>query len=310
MYALLKPHVEGLLAESNHENIASVHFLPYPTVQESLFNTDIERKINAMQQVIQLARTTRERANVTLKTPLLTMVIIGDQQKLSDVEALQSYIEEELNVRDVVLSNDEERYDIRLVARPDWPKLGTRLKKDVQIVRKALPSLTQAQLRQFQRQRKMNIEGIELEASELLVTRTLAHDKTPHSTSVPGGNTTRPLWEAAFSDEFVVLLDVKADSELIEDGIARDVANRLQKMRKKVGLIPTDDILMQYEITQCPETLDFDQIVTNRQMLFESALRGKLEPVDTAEHGGIQSVLLEEEHALGGVTIMLRLVSI
>src|SRR5204862_1366260 len=101
--------------------------------------------------------------NLTLKTPLLTLVVIADRQQLSDVESLKSYLQEELNVRDIILTGDEERYNILLEARVDWPTLGKKLKKDVQVVRQALPSLTQAQLRQYQTEKKATVCGIELE---------------------------------------------------------------------------------------------------------------------------------------------------
>jgi isoleucyl-tRNA synthetase len=126
-----------------------VHFLPFPTVQEALFNDEIEKKVSAMQQVIQLARTIREKHNIALKTPLSSLVVIADTQTLSDVQSLQSYVKEELNVLEVTLTNDEQQYGILLNARVDWPTLGKKLKKDVQIVRKALPNLTQDQLKQY-----------------------------------------------------------------------------------------------------------------------------------------------------------------
>ncbi|KAK4245666.1 isoleucyl-tRNA synthetase [Corynascus novoguineensis] len=112
----------------------SVHFLPFPTVQEALFDAVIERRVAAMQRVIQLGRAARERRNISLKTPLLSLVVIADAQSLADVDSLAAYIREELNVRDVVLTEDEARYGIRFEARVHWPSLGKKLKKDVQLV--------------------------------------------------------------------------------------------------------------------------------------------------------------------------------
>lgn len=83
---------------SRFQDARSVHFLPLPTVEDSLFNKEIERKVSAMQKVIQLSRTVRERHNIARKTPLLSLVVIADEQVLCDVQSSQSYVKEELNV--------------------------------------------------------------------------------------------------------------------------------------------------------------------------------------------------------------------
>lgn len=290
----------------------SVHFLPYPTVQESLFDEATQAKVTAMQKVIQLARTARERANITLKTPLHSMVVVADTKQISDIDILQSYIQEELNVRQIVLASDEEqhRYNIMLSARVDWPTLGKKLKKNVQIVRKALPGLSQEQLRQFQKDKKMTVGGIELEAADLSIVRVLG---SPEHDSA-GGVGASPDYEAAFSDDMIVLLDTTQHSELLDDGLARDVVNRVQRMRKKAGLVPTDTVLMQYGILTQPKDSDFGKIVEARQTLFETALRGKLTPAPAPASANDSAswplILLEEEHTIGDLVLKLRLVNI
>lgn len=290
------------------QDTRSVHFLPYPTVQESLFDEATERKVTAMQKVIQLARTARERANITLKTPLHSIVVIADSAQLSDIESLQSYILEELNVRQIVLASDEEqdRYNIFLSARVDWPTLGKKLKKNVQVVRKALPGLSQEQLRQFHIEKKMTIDGIELEAADLSIVRVL---NAPNPDS-GGGNGLSPEFEAAFSDEMIVLLDTARHSELLDDGLARDVVNRVQRMRKKAGLVPTDTVSMQYSVLNQAKKSDFGKVVEARHSLFESALRGRLTPASAGVEGIKESIILEEEHTIGELVLKLQLVKI
>lgn len=124
-----------------------MHFLPFPRVQTALLDEAVERQVEAMQKVIQLGRAARERCSVGLKTPLRTLVVIANRRVLVDVDRLRGYVQEELNVRDVVLSEDEERYGIRLEARVDWPSLGKKLKAGVQVVRRALPGVGQGRLR-------------------------------------------------------------------------------------------------------------------------------------------------------------------
>ncbi|KAI0880616.1 isoleucyl-tRNA synthetase [Annulohypoxylon maeteangense] len=298
IYRLLQPYLGDAL--SGFPNTKSVHFLPFPTAQESLFDEVIQRKVSAMQKVIQLARTARERKTIPLKTPLLTLVVIADAQQLSDIEELQIYVKEELNIRDIVLTNDEERYGIHLEARVDWPILGKKLKRDAQVVRKALPSLTQEQLRQYLKDKKITIQGIELEGSDLSIVRVVAKDN-PDIVKDEGVQ-----YEPAFSDDMIVLLDTASHPELIDDGIARDVMTRVQKMRKTAGLVPTDDVRMQYSVVSNPDDIQFSTLVSSRKTQFENTVRGPLEPFSLTE-GATEAVILQEEHAISNLTLLLRL---
>ena len=174
IYQRLLPHIPaGLKGEDSR----SVHFLPFPTVREELFDTTIERRVGRMQRVIELARVSRERRTVGLKTPLKTLVVIhADSQYLEDVKSLEGYICEELNIRDLVLSSDEAKYNVQYSVTADWPVLGKKLKKDVQKVKKALPSLTSEQVHQFTVDKKITVDGIVLEQGDLLVKRALKED--------------------------------------------------------------------------------------------------------------------------------------
>ncbi|KAI8964343.1 isoleucyl-tRNA synthetase [Daldinia sp. FL1419] len=297
IYRLLQPYLGDALKD--YPNAKSVHFLAFPTVQESLFDEVIQRKVSAMQKVIQLARTARERKTIPLKTPLLTLVVIADEQQLSDIEELQTYVKEELNIRDVVLTNDEERYGIHLEARVDWPILGKKLKRDAQVVRKALPDLTQEQLRQYLKEKKLTIKGIELEGNDISIVRTVVKDN-PNIAKDEGVQ-----YEPAFLEDMIILLDTASHPELINDGIARDVMTRVQKMRKAAGLVPTDDVRMQYSIVSNPDGIQFESLVSSRQSQFENTVRGPLEPIKS--EGAAEAVILEEEHVISNLTLLLRL---
>lgn len=298
IYGLLTPYLGDALAE--FKNTQSVHFLSFPTVQENLFDEIIERKVSAMQAVIQLGRTTRERKNIALKTPLLSMVVIADTEFLADVESLLSYVKDELNVRDVILTTDEEKYNIVLEARVDWPTLGKKLKKNVQVVRKALPSLKQEELKQYLRERKLTVGGIELEGDDLTIVRILGQD-TPGSSDKEG-----PQYEPSFSRDVITLLDTASHPELVDEGLTRDLINRVQRMRKKAGLVTTDDIHMQYSVVSNPDNVDLDGVISSRQDAFVTTLRGKLEPLlpDGPES---RAAILEEEHTIGNLTLLLKL---
>jgi isoleucyl-tRNA synthetase len=104
---------------SSYPDIRSVHFLPFPEAREDLFDEDIERRMARMQKVIELARTARERCGIGLKTPLLTLVVLADPSYLEDIRSLEVHVREELNVRKLTLTSDEEQYNVRLRAIAD-----------------------------------------------------------------------------------------------------------------------------------------------------------------------------------------------
>lgn len=300
IYGLLKPLLGDTAAK--FEDSRSVHFLPFPTVDEALFDEAIERKVSAMKKAIQLARTARERCGMSLKTPLLSLVVITDSQYISDIESLLPYVKEELNVRNVILTSEENRYNIVLEARVDWPTLGKKLKKDVQTVRKALPSLTQEQLKLYLCDKKMNINGIQLEENDLAIVRVLGKD------TVNPSDSDGPKWEPSFAEDMIVLLDTTSLPEHEDERLAREMISRVQKLRKKAGLVPTDDVLMEYRIVSNPDGIDVDSVVSSQQSLFLSALRGRLEKI--SEQVSEKSVILEEETMVDNLTLLIRLVRV
>lgn len=301
-YQLLRPQLASVTVE--FADARSVHFLPFPTVQEALFDGVIERQVSVMQKVIQLGRVARERSNLSLKTPLLSLVVVTHKQALADIESLKLYVQEELNVRNIVLTDDEEQYNILLEARVDWPSLGKKLKKDVQVVRKALPTLTQAQLREYQRTKTINLDGIALGEGDLTLVRVIG--KGQGYGEADGGKGGGPQWEPAFADDMIVLLDAAPHPELVEEGLVRELINRFQRLRKKAGLVPTDEVYMRQRVISDPEGVGFGELVAARQDMFVAALRGTVE--EAGEGGGKQAdIILEEEQAVGNAVVMLQL---
>lgn len=298
IYGLLKPHLGPVLQQFT--DARSVHFLPYPTLQKELFDEDVQQKLRLMQQVIQLGRVVRERNGLSLKMPLSSAVVIADEQHLKDLDSVTGYIQEELNLRTVTLSTDEAKYHVKLEARVDWPTLGKKLKKQAQVVRKALPGLSQAQLRDFQHTKVLELEGIRLEPGDITIVRSVDQASA-------GAGSDGAKWEAAFAEDMMVLLDTTTHAELQEEGLVRDLISRVQKLRKLAKLVPTEDVHMQYAVLSNPNAVGVDEAVATHKNLFLNALRGELvkstaDSLDTAE-----TCLLKEDQEISGVTLRLAL---
>ena len=124
MYQVLK----GLVNQSSKDT-DSVHYLMIPEPRKDLIDENIERAVSRMQAVIELGRVLRDRKTMPLKYPLPELVVIHkDQQYLKDVESLQSYVLDELNIKKLTLSSEKADYNVTLRAEPDHKTLGFRLK--------------------------------------------------------------------------------------------------------------------------------------------------------------------------------------
>ncbi|KAH8816299.1 tRNA synthetases class I-domain-containing protein [Xylogone sp. PMI_703] len=302
IYQRLLPHIPKSL---QGEDARSVHFLPFPTVREELFDSDVERRVGRMQRVIELARVSRERRSIGLKTPLKTLVVIHhDSKYLEDVQSLEGYITEELNIRDLVLSSDEAKYNVQYSVSADWPVLGKKLKKDVQKVKKALPSLSSEQVHRFVLEKSIVVDGITLEQGDLIVKRGLKEDEASKNL------------ETNTDEDVLIILDAQIYPELADEGLAREIINRVQRSRKKAGLQPTDDVKMEYRVLADPEKIGLEDVFRSQAKSIEKALRRPLDHhVITEVEGQIpngveEGVILEEEQEIQKAVFLLRLLKI
>ena len=302
IYQRLLPHIPKSLQGVDSR---SVHFLAFPDVREELFDAEIERRVGRMQSVIELARVSRERRNRGLKIPLKTLVVIHpDPVYLEDIRSLEGYITEELNIRDLVLSSDEAKYKVQYSVSADWPVLGKKLKKDIQKVKKALPSLASDQVAKFVQEKTIVVNGIKLEEGDLIVKRGLLEDDSSKNL------------ETNTDNDVLTILDVELYSELADEGLAREIINRVQRLRKKAGLQPTDDVKMEYRVLSDPDKIGLDSAFRSQGKAVEKALRRPIdhhvvtevegEIPETAEKG----IILQEEQEIQKAVFLLRLLKL
>ena len=298
IFLKLAPHIPKSLHD---RDMRSVHFLSFPEVRAELFETVVERRVGRMKKVIELARISRERRSIGLKTPLKTLIVIHqDQQYLDDVHSLEGYITEELNVRDLVLSSDEAKYNVQYSVSADWPTLGKKLKKDAQKVKQALPSLTSTEVQKFVERKRMNVGGIELEEEDLIVRRALKEDKASVNL------------ETNTDNDVLIILDATLDPALADEGVAREIINRVQRLRKKAGLVPTDDVRMEYSVESDPENIGLERAFETQATGLEKALRRRVDKhvAGVMVNASHDSLIAEEEQEIQRATFMLRLVKI
>jgi len=208
----------------------SVHFCPYPKppvdVEE---DTQIQQSVSRMQGVIDLARVLREKHNKPVKLPLKKMVVVHPDQKfLQDIAGeLQTYVLEELNVRVLETCSDPLKYaDIR--AEPQWSVLGKRLGKSMGTVRDAMKDLTVDDLIGYEAGKELTVAGFTIGPGDMKVVREFRRAEGVDASEV----------DASGDGDVLVVLELTPDEGLLEAGLARELVNKFQKMRKSAGLVP------------------------------------------------------------------------
>ncbi|KAG9257659.1 tRNA synthetases class I-domain-containing protein [Emericellopsis atlantica] len=293
IYKRLLPHIPE---KQRAKDARSVHFLDFPEVRKELFDPVVERRFGRMQKVIELARVSRERRAIGLKHPLKTLVVIHrEPQYLEDVKSLEKYICEELNIRDLVLTSDENKYNVQYSVVADWPVLGKKLKKDLARVKKALPTLTSEQCKAYEMEKTIVVDGIPLGEGDLVVRRGVQEDETSKNL------------ETNTDSDVLTILDTEIHPELAQEGLAREVINRVQRLRKKAGLQPTDDIKMEYKVLTDPESIGLEEVFSSQGAFFEKSLR---RPIDKQAGSETEGLIAEEDQELQQATFSLRLLKL
>ncbi|NOX50841.1 MAG: class I tRNA ligase family protein, partial [Gammaproteobacteria bacterium] len=208
----------------------SVHLCDYPRSEDNYVKPQLEEAVDQMQQVVLLGRQKREEVKIGLRTPLASLTVVNrDQQLLDEMQALDGYIAEELNVRKVSYSADEGAY-IELVAKPNFPLLGKRLGKRMKMFTKAIGALNSEQINELQTKGVISIDDEHFSDQEIQVLQQAR----------PGTNTVS-------NSRIAVDLDCDLTPELVRGGHAREMVNRVQRARKDLGFEVSDRIHVSYD---------------------------------------------------------------
>eukprot|EP00375_Theileria_parva_P002199 XP_764876.1 isoleucyl-tRNA synthetase [Theileria parva strain Muguga] len=206
----------------------SIHYEKLPKSTMS-FDKELMRRIEVMQSIILLSRTIRERKKISLKFPLRKLTVIHqDVELLSSMEELLQLIKDEINVLDVVLSTDTSL--ITLNAMPNFRILGARVGKDMKHVSDAVRNLDESQIKLLERE-PLLLLGHSISIDDVVITRKINPEKLDNNN-----------FDAESDNNLTVILELTKDDTLEYKALTREVANRVQKMRKELGLSIDDDI--------------------------------------------------------------------
>lgn len=221
------------------------------------------------------------------------LVFHADSEWLADAKSLERYILSELNVRDIVFTSDETLSGVRYRATADWGVLGRKLRKDIGRVKNALPKLTSDDVKGYVQTGKITVDGIELVEGDLSVQRYI---ELPESSEAQYATHT--------DNDVVVRLDIQVHKELMGEWLAREIINRVQKLRKKAGLQATDDVGVFYKFE---EGSGEDLLAALQEHGETIGKTVRSVPQEVSKRGASQQVLIEEEQEVADVKFILSL---
>ncbi|MAI42604.1 MAG: isoleucine--tRNA ligase [Candidatus Azotimanducaceae bacterium] len=233
----------------------SVHLCNYPSADHSLIDPVLEKAVTRMQHIVLLGRQKRNQEKIKIKYPLSRMTIIHeDSSLLKEIVKLESYILSELNVKELIYSTDENKY-IDLYAKPNSPVLGKRLGGQFKFFKEKIESLSPIDIIKFQEEGETTINNEQFSSGEILVFRE------------PKAGT------ETLSNRFISIeLNTVLTNDLIEEGLAREVVNRVQKSRKDLGFNVADRIHIYFEASK-----ELEQAIENhKQYIKEETLALKM----------------------------------
>ena len=220
--------------EAQGKEPVSVHLTDFPKVDESLVDPALEKRMNMAQVVTSLVLSLRRRVNIKVRQPLQALMIpVSDDSMRADLEAMKPLILSEVNVKEMKLVDDSEGVLVKSV-KPDFKKLGPKYGKQMKAVAAAIAAMSQQQIAALEREGSIELA---LADGSALVELT---DVDIHSEDIPG-------WLVANEGSVTVALEVEVTPGLRKEGIARELVNRIQNIRKLRDYDITDHITVTVE---------------------------------------------------------------
>jgi len=221
---------------------ASVHLLDYPEADVTLVDEHLESDMATIRTIVNLGRALRKRNEIRVRQPLGTVTIVTRDLPLqSAVRRHAALIADELNVHEVDIGSEESDL-VELSAKADFKRLGPRFGKDTKAVAAAVADLDDATVAKILEGGTVTILGSVLTADDIVVTRT------------PRGGVI-----VASEGPLTVALDTRLTEDLAVEGMARELVNRIQTLRRSEGLSVTDRVDVRWASTSEAIATAFDR---------------------------------------------------
>ena len=261
---------QDLIANTKSESHDSVHLSEFPKVNTSWIDTALEMQINQARLIVSLGLSLRKKEQIKVRQPLQKLMIpVKNETERKALLAVADQIKSEINVKELELLDDASAVLVKEI-KPNFKTLGPRFGKEMQLVTKAIKNLTDTQIKTIEEQGKLDIiineKNSTLEFSDIEIT----------TKDIEG-------WLIATGNGMTVALDITLNQSLIDEGISRELVNRIQNLRKDAGLEVTDKIAVQVVQHDLLEKA----VEANKAYVMEETLSDTLDFVPTLSDGQI-----------------------
>lgn len=220
---------KDLNAVTGKESFESVHLAHFPEYVEDMVNKELESKMAKAQTISSLVLSIRQKEKIKVRQPLQKIMIpVLDDKQRAEIEAVADLIKSEVNVKEIELLDDASGILVKQI-KPNFKVLGPKYGQEMKLIAAAISKLNQDDILKIEREGEIllsfNNKSITLQLQDVEVS----------SQDIAG-------WLVASSGPLTVALDVSINEGLRKEGIARELVNRIQNLRKESGFEVTDRI--------------------------------------------------------------------
>jgi isoleucyl-tRNA synthetase len=259
---------KDLTAVTADGGFESVHLSDFPLYEPAMVNAALESKMQKAQNIASLVLSIRQKEKIKVRQPLQKIMIpVLDGKQRREIEAVSDLIKSEVNVKEIELLDDASGVLLKRI-KPNFKVLGPRFGKDMKEITRAVALMNQEDIQKIERQGEIMLalenKSINLQLEDLEIS----------SQDIEG-------WLVASSGSLTVALDVTINEELKKEGIARELVNRIQNLRKESGYEVTDKI----DIKILKDGLLEKAVVSNMNYIKTETLAANLNFEESLENG-------------------------
>ena len=244
----------------------TVHLSNWPEADTALIDSTLETQMQLAQQATSMILALRKRANKKVRQPLQKAVIpVQDEVTKHNLLHVSDLIKAEVNVKELQIVTDDNAVQLVKKIRPNFKVLGKKVGAQMKAVAAEIARMTQEQIRQMESEGQYQLTTVNYQL--------IGEDVEILTEDMPG-------WLVANEGLLTIALDIEVSNELLEEGIARELINRIQNLRKSSGLEITDRIQVELQkddnINQA--VLHFSDYISSQVLAQSLCLVDKVEP--------------------------------
>lgn len=220
---------KNLVTPTGYESFESVHLSDFPQADLALIDTELENRMRKAQTITSLVLSLRQKEKIKVRQPLQKIMIpVLDEKQKQEILSVAHLIKSEVNVKEIDLIDENSGILVKQI-KPDFKKLGPLFGKEMKAVAQAITNFDQEKISKIEKEGKIAID-----VNNKSITLSL-DEVTISSQDIEG-------WLVASQNGLTVALDITITPELKNEGIARELVNRIQNLRKELGFEVTDKI--------------------------------------------------------------------